>query len=102
VGIQPFEDEVLILLGEERGADREAGLVVGVLGLVIVELEEVVSEVGIVADNLVVNEIPSKRGRSDGGVLFGIAFNLEGPFVEGLGVPHAQHQLQKDCANHNC
>lgn len=60
VSIQPFKDKVLMLLSEERWTDGKVGFIVGVLSLVIVELKEVVPEVRIVADNFVVNKIPSK------------------------------------------
>jgi hypothetical protein len=71
-------------------------LVVCIFCFVLVELKKIISKKWIVADNFIVDEIPSKGGRSGGGVFFGVVFNFEGPLVEWLGVPGCLGELNKD------
>lgn len=86
----------------EIGTDVESCFVIGIFGFVLVELKEVVSKIGIVADDFIVDEVPGEAGRRVGRVFFGVVFDFESPLVEFLSVPRALGEWKKEHKKDYC
>lgn len=88
MGVQSFEDEVLVFGCDGRCSEVEGGAVGGVLCLILVELQEIIPIVGIAADKLVVDQVPGQRGRDGGRIVACGAFQAKGPLLELLAVAY--------------
>jgi hypothetical protein len=86
MGVQSFKDELLVFGGDGGCGEIKGGAVGGVLCLILVELQEIITVVWVTADEFVVDQVPSHRGGDGGRIVPCGAFEAEGPLFELLGV----------------